>query len=149
MRSPRKLPEGNVGVRNGAWGEDVATEYLRRKGLEIVERNPHPVERDRRLEIDLVAWDRKGDTMVFVEVKQHSTMSPYARRLQSVDRGKRNNLRVACNAWRRVNRWKGNYRFDVVEVYGVPGGGRPVIDHIEDVQLFVRKERFVHWRDAS
>ena len=132
-------------VRNGAWGEDVAAEYLRRAGFQIVDRNSCPVARDRRLEIDIVAWDPKSDAMVFVEVKQHADMSPYARRLSSVDRRKKRNLRCACNAWRRVNRWRGNFRFDVIEVYGVPEGGRPVVDHIEKVNLFAEPGRFVKW----
>lgn len=143
MRRPRKTP--NVGVAHGDWGEDVAAEYLRRGGFEIIERNTRPVGDDHRLEIDIVAWDRKTDTMVFVEVKQHATVSPYARRLRSVDRRKRENLRRACNVWRRSNRWRGAYRFDVIEVYGTPEGGRPVIDHIEHVELFARRERFVKW----
>ena len=135
----------NIGVLHGAWGEAVATEYLRRHGYEIVDRNSRPVERDERLEIDIVAWDRKKDAMVFVEVKQHASMSPYARRLRSVDRRKRMNLRRACNAWRRTNRWHGAFRFDVIEIYGVPGGGKPVIDHIPDVELFAKPGRFVNW----
>lgn len=141
----RRREAVNVGVAHGAWGEDVAAEYLRRGGFEIVERNTRPVERDSRLEIDLVAWDRKADTMVFVEVKQHATLSSYARRLRSVDRRKRENLRRACNAWRRTNKWHGAYRFDVIEIYGTPEGGRPVIDHIEHVELFARRGRFVKW----
>ena len=140
---PRKTD--NIGVLHGAWGEAVATEYLRRHGYEIVDRNSRPVERDGRLEIDIVAWDRRKDAMVFVEVKQHASMSPYARRLRSVDRRKRMNLRRACNAWRRTNKWHGAFRFDVIEIYGVPGGGKPVIDHIPDVELFAKSGRFVNW----
>ena len=135
----------NVGVLHGEWGEDVAVEYLRRGGFEIVDRNARPVGRDRRLEIDIVAWDAKSDTMVFVEVKTHADMSPWQRRLRSVDRRKRENLRRACNAWRRVNKWRGSFRFDVLEIYGIPGGGRPVIDHIAHVNLFADRERFVKW----
>lgn len=143
MRRLRSEP--NPGVLHGVWGEDVAAEYLRRGGFEIIERNTHPVRDDQRLEIDIVAWERKTDTIVFVEVKQHATLSPYARRLRSVDRRKRENLRRACNAWRRTNRWHGAYRFDVIEIYGTPDGGRPVIDHIERVELFARRGRFVKW----
>jgi len=137
----------SVGARHGAWGEDVAAEYLRRGGFEIVERNVCPVARDGRLEIDLVAWERRTDTMVFVEVKQHASLSLYARRLRSVNRRKKENLRRACNAWRRSNKWHGAYRFDVIEIYGVPEGGAPVIDHIANVELFTRHERFVKWSD--
>ena len=142
---PRRRKGANLGVDHGEWGEDVAVEFLRRGGFEIIERNPRPVAGDLRLEIDIIAWERKTDTMVFVEVKQHATMSPYARRLQSVNRRKRENLRRACNAWRRVNKWHGAYRFDVIEIYGTPEGGRPVIDHIDHVRLFARGERFVKW----
>lgn len=140
---PRRT--GNVGVLHGAWGEAVAVEHLRRHDYEIVERNSRPVERDERLEIDIVAWDRKKDAMVFVEVKQHATLSPYARRLQSVNKRKRMNLRRACNAWRRTNKWHGAFRFDVIEIYGVPEGGKPVIDHVSDVELFAKPGRFVNW----
>ena len=135
----------NVGVLHGLWGEAVAVDHPRRHGYEIVDRNSRPVEKDERLEIDIVAWDRRKDAMVFVEVKQHATLSPYARRLQSVDKRKRMNLRRACNAWRRTNRWHGAFRFDVIEIYGVPGGGKPVIDHISDVELFAKPGRFVNW----
>ena len=135
----------NTGCRNGAWGEDVAACYLRSRGFEIIDRNSHPHEGDRRLEIDIVAWERSSDTMVFVEVKQHKSLSPYARRLRSVDRRKKQNLRRAFNAWRRVNRWAGAYRFDVVEVYGEPAGGRPLVDHIANVEMFPQRGRFVKW----
>ena len=142
---PKRKTSDNIGVLHGEWGENEAVAYLRRRGYEIVERNSRPVEKDERLEIDLVAWDRRNDAMVFVEVKQHAKPSPYSRRLRSVDKRKRENLRRACNAWRRVNRWHGAFRFDVIEVYGVPEGGRPVIDHIEKVDLFAQRGRFVKW----
>ena len=142
---PRPREEASVSAAHGCWGEDVAAEFLRRGGFVIVDRNSRPSARDRRLEIDIVAWERSSDTMVFVEVKQHRVISPYARRLMSVDRRKKQNLRRAFNAWRRVNRWTGAYRFDVVEVYGEPSGGRPVVDHIANVELFPQRGRFVKW----
>lgn len=135
----------NIGCVHGEWGEAVATEYLRRGGYEIIESNARPMVNDLRLEIDIVAWDRATDTMVFVEVKQHACLSKYARRLQSIDRRKKDNLRRACNAWLKVNKWRGARRFDVIEIYGVPDGGHPVIDHIQDVELFARPGRFVKW----
>ena len=91
MRTPPEAP--NVGAVHGARGEDVAVEYLRVHGYEIVDRNVRPCSRDRRLEIDVVAYDRMYDVMAFVEVKQHAQRSPYATRLQSVDRRKRDLLR--------------------------------------------------------
>ena len=94
---------------------------------------------------DIVAWDPKSDAMVFVEVKQHASLSPYARRISSVDARKKRNLRRACGAWRRANKWQGGFRFDVIEIYGTPEGGRPVVDHIEKVNLFAKSGRFVKW----
>jgi len=136
----------NVGVANGCWGEEVAAGYLRRKGYVIVERNVRPVERDHRLEIDIIAWDRESDAIVFVEVKQHAKISPYARRMRSVDREKLKNLRRACNSWRRHNKWEGGYRFDVIEIYGTPESGAPLIDHIPRVNLFVKRANYVDWQ---
>jgi len=145
MPSPPKRKNDNLGVRHGEWGEAMAVEYLRRHGLEIVERNVHPVARDLRLEIDIIAWERESDTLVFVEVKQHKTISRFARRLRSIDKRKRANLRRACVTWKSVNKWDGGVRFDVVEVYGVPEGGEPFIDHVRNVHLFGRADRFVRW----
>ena len=139
----RRVSE-NVGVAHGARGEDVAVRFMRCAGYEIVERDAHPVDADRRLDIDIVAYDALTETLVFVEVKQHGARSPYQRRLRSVDRDKRDRLRRACNAWKRKNKWRGGFRFDVIQVYGAPGR-RPEIDHIPNVELFPRRERFVKW----
>jgi len=146
MLSPERQ-YATIGARNGAWGESVAAEYLRCNGFEIVERNSRPNDKDHRLEIDIIAWDRENDTMVLVEVKQHATISPYSRRMRSIGRKKRENVRRAFNAWRRINGWEGGFRFDVIEVYGVPGGGKPIIDHMKNVRLFARADRFVRWSD--
>ena len=136
----------NISVEHGKWGEKIAAEYLRRCGFEIIDRNSRPCERDKRLEIDLVVWERKTDTMVFVEVKQHACEDLRYGRLRSVNRHKRENLRKAFDVWRRVYRWKGAYRFDVVEIYGVPEGGAPIVDHVENVELFPKSGRFVKWK---
>jgi len=136
----------NLGVVHGRWGEDVACAYLQQAGYDIVARNVRPCTWDRRLEIDIVARCRANNVVVFVEVKQSARPSPYARRLRRVDRRKRELLAVACRSWLRSQRWGGGYRFDVIEVYGVPGN-RPVVDHIERVRLFAVGERFVNWAE--
>lgn len=145
MARVEELINRNIGVEHGTWGESVATEFLRRGGFKIIDRNARPVSKDRRLEIDIVAWDPEAESLVFIEVKQHAKISSYARRLRSVDQRKRMNLRRAFNAWRRVNKWMGSYRFDVIEIYGTPDGGRPIVDHIKRVGLFTRADRFVKW----
>lgn len=141
----RRRESENVGVRHGKWGEDVAAECLRLEGCEIIERNARPCSWDQRLEVDIIAYDRKVDAMVFVEVKQHARHSDFESRLRSVNRRKRNLLRLACNSWRLRNRWSGNYRFDVIEIFGVPGCSRPEVDHIRQVNLFTPSARAVNW----
>ena len=141
-------PSENVGVAHGRWGEEVACATLRCEGYEIVERNSRPCRWDRRLEIDIVAYDKPRDMMVFVEVKQHRARSPRQRRLRSVDGRKRRLLLTACRTWLRRNAWKGAYRFDVVEVYGEPGSRRKVeVDHVERVRLFENERKFVNWAE--
>lgn len=143
----RRPPEGeNVGVRHGRWGEAIAVELLRREGYEILERNVRPNPRDRRLEIDIVAYDRRTDRLVFVEVKQHASHSDCERRLRSVDRRKKRLLKAACRSYLARNRWQGEYRFDVIEVYGTPESrAKAETDHIEHVNLFTPPDRFVNW----
>jgi len=133
----------NTGGEHGAWGEAVAVERLRLEGLQIVDRNVRP-SRDRRLEIDIIAYDHEAEAMVFVEVKQHAAHAEGESRIRSVDKRKLRLLRQACNAWRRRNRWTGSYRFDVIEVFGTPGA-RPEIDHVRQVDLFTPASRFVRW----
>lgn len=135
----------NIGVRHGAWGEEVAVRYLQARGLVIVDRNTRPLARDRRLEIDIVAYEPPTDTLVFVEVKQHKRFSPWQRRLRSVDSNKQANLRRVCNGWRRKYKWDGGYRLAVLEVYGTPESGESFVDYIEKVDIFTPKARRVSW----
>ena len=140
--------DSNVSVAHGAWGEDVAVEWLRKRGLTIVDRNVHPCRDDRRLELDVVAYDSEIDAIVFVEVKQHARRSAFQRRMRSFDLRKRSAIAHACRSWLRWNRWQGSYRFDMVEVYGTPESeSPPEIDHIERIRLFKNDEQYVNWCD--
>lgn len=53
--------------RIGAWGEEIASQYLEAKGYKILARNW----RTQEGELDLVAQD--GETVVFIEVKTRTT----------------------------------------------------------------------------
>ena len=55
------------GHRIGAWGEEVASQYLEAKGYQILARNW----RTQEGEVDLVA--QEGETVVFVEVKTRTS----------------------------------------------------------------------------
>lgn len=142
----KKARNPNVSIINGRWGEDVAVKFLERSGYKILERNVRPYKKDKRLEIDIVAYSEESDAVVFVEVKQHSKHSEYERRLRSIDRRKRLLMRRVCKAWLLVHKWTGSYRFDVVEVFGTPESKNEVeIDHIERVDIFVGREKYVNW----
>lgn len=126
----------NSSVARGRWGEDVAAGYLTELGWRIVGRNLHPCGKDRRCELDIVAFAPDGRSVVFVEVKTHRKRSRWAGRLWSVDRRKKRNLLRASASWLMRRHWHGNFRFDVIEVYGDSDGTPPEIDHIENVRLF-------------
>lgn len=133
----------NKNVARGRWGEQVAAAHLSRKGWTVIGRNVRPCARDRRCEIDLVAQSRDRRAVVFVEVKTHARHTSRAGRLWRIDRRKKGLLLRACTNWILGRRWHGNFRFDVVEVYGSPQGTLPPeIDHIENVPLFPPKWRF-------
>ena len=86
---------------------------------------------------------RDRRSLAFVEVKTHKAHSPRASRLWRIDKRKKNVLLRACSSWIMHERWHGNFRFDVVQVYGEPEGAHPPeIDHIENVPLFPPKWRF-------
>jgi len=107
----------------GAWGENIAAEYLRKKGMQIIERNF----RCRLGELDIIA--RQGDYLVFIEVRTRSSAlcglpqeSITATKIKKVRR-----LAQVYLAQRSLS--DVNVRFDVVAVYGVR---ETTIDHIEN-----------------
>jgi putative endonuclease len=112
-------PDRNRGV----WGENLAVEHLKRKGLRLVAVR-HRV--DRRNELDAILWD--GPTLVFVEVKTRRS-EDFGRPVDSVNRAKRAHLsRAAVRYCSRLKRQPRFIRFDVVEVVGEPGDVR--LNHI-------------------
>ena len=126
----------------GTWGEEVAATYFMQRGWRVKARNVRPCPADRRCEIDLIVSTPEGG-IVFVEVKTHATRSPYASRLAAIDRRKKKVLLRAYANWILRERWHGNFRFDVLEIYGRHDAPTlPEIDHIENVPLFPSKWRF-------
>ncbi len=136
-------PPKCVGVARGQWGEDVAAAYLTGQGWRILERNARPCRRDRRCELDIVAFIPASSQVVFVEVKTHRRHSAWAHRLWAVDRRKKRNLLRASANWLMRRRWHGNCRFDVIEIYGTADAATPPeIDHVTNVPLFPPNWRF-------
>lgn len=109
----------------GKRGEDAAARFLKKRGLDIVERNV----RSRFGEIDLVA--REGKTLVFVEVKcrrardgdppQAAVTPPKQRRLG----------RLASGYLRRKRLTEVPCRFDVVAVILDARGSVTDIRHLK------------------
>ncbi len=56
----------------GNLGENLACQYLKNKNYNIRERNYQNITGKRLGELDIIAFDKKADTIVFVEVKTKS-----------------------------------------------------------------------------
>ena len=111
----------------GRWGEDLAIDYLERKGYMILERDWKSGHRD----IDIIA--RTEDEVVFVEVKTRRT-SKFGAPYEAVDYHKLRNLQAAINHYIRYKRIDLNVRFDIISVV-LHNTTEPEIQHIEDVRL--------------
>ena len=112
----------------GRWGEDVAADYLLRKGYEIIQRDWHSGHRD----IDIIA--SKEGTMVFVEVKTRSSrelLDP----VMAVGYNKQKNVLASINHYIKYTKVKCPVRFDVITVVGKPDAGTPEIEHIKSFRL--------------
>jgi putative endonuclease len=112
---------------SGEWGEEQAAKMLRKKRYKILGRRVRPGGRD---ELDIVARD--GKVLVFVEVKTRKNEN-YGTPSDAVKAEKRRVM--SRGAVRYVKQLKNPdvfFRFDVVEVIGVPSDEDPQIRHIED-----------------
>lgn len=77
----------------GDYGENLAAEYLRDKGFEILEQN---YRYSRNGEIDIIA--RKNDYLVFFEVKSRSG-DAFGGPLYSISGGKKNTLKKIAHQY--------------------------------------------------
>ena len=109
---------------HGAWGENLAADYLIQSGLEILSRNW----RYRRAEIDIVARDQ--DVLVFVEVKTRAGTG-FGRPEVSVDRRKQRLMVDAGMAFMRATGYESEVRFDIISIVGTPGS-QFEISHFKD-----------------
>jgi len=112
----------------GALGEQLATEHLRRLGLQILARNW----RCRYGELDVIATDPTTSTVVFVEVKTR-TGDGFGGLAEAVSEPKARRLRRLAAMWlaTQEQRWE-DVRIDVI---GVRIGRRrtPEISHLQGV----------------
>jgi putative endonuclease len=113
----------------GAWGEQLAVDYLQRKGYTIVERDWKSGHRD----IDIIAT--YGDVVVFVEVKTRRNRV-FGEPEDAIDYMKLRNLRAAINHYVKFKRIDNEIRFDVISIIGTPDNGLPEIIHLEDIPMY-------------
>lgn len=102
----------------GKWGEDIAAEFLQKKGYRILFRNW----RAERGDIDIVALD--GKCVVFVEVKGGSSEKFGPPELRITPGKKRQLYKLGWLFLQKASEYhidNDSYRFDVVIVDGHPG----------------------------
>lgn len=112
---------------NGAWGEALAAEYMRKKHYKLIATGY----RSRFGEIDLILSNRKY--LVFAEVKLRKN-ADFARGRDYVDTRKQDRIRVTASMYLSQNPTKLQPRFDVIEIYAPEGAQttQPIIEHMED-----------------
>ncbi len=111
----------------GAFGEETAQRWLRRRGYKILGRNYVC----RFGEIDIIA--RKGRYIVFLEVKLRKN-ADHGAAMEFVTPAKQRRILATAQFWLMQNPTELQPRFDVVEIYAPEGlhTRKPEIHHIED-----------------
>ena len=109
-------------IKTGNDGENMAVDFLIKKGFEIVQRNY----KFRRAEIDIIA--RKENWTIFVEVKTRS-YSYYGNPEEFVDYDQARRIFQAAEEFIFSTNWKGHIRFDIISI---KLGTEPEIRHFED-----------------
>lgn len=109
----------------GLLGEEIAADFLRRKGYRLLERNI----RIGRGEIDLVALD--GETLVFVEVKTRKGLR-YGHPSESITPRKRRQLsKLALLYLQRRDISDVSCRFDIISIL-LTSRGEARVEHIKN-----------------
>mgnify|MGYP000948424713 CR=1 FL=1 len=110
----------------GQKGEDLATQYLVKKGYRIVERNW----RLHGYEIDIIAEDK--EFIVFVEVKTRSSLQ-WGNPEDFVDSTRQKRMVKAADFYLQMNFIDKPARFDIIGA--IWNGLSMELDHIEDAFL--------------
>jgi putative endonuclease len=109
----------------GSWGEERAADYLLKLGYEIVGRNV----RSEYGEIDLLV--RKGEVLVFVEVKARSS-ARYGLPEEAITPVKQQHLLACAEHYLQAHpELDGDWRVDVISVRRM-AGDLPEIVHFEN-----------------
>jgi len=109
----------------GRWGEDVAADYLIKKGYDIVARNA----RTPYGELDLIMMH--NGRLVIVEVKARTTAS-YGYPETAISTRKQEHLAASAEHYAQEHNID-NWQIDAISVEGKPNRGEPRITHFEDI----------------
>lgn len=107
----------------GKAAENLATDFLRENGYEILERNWNY----RKFEIDIIA--KILDITAIVEVKSRSTLQ-FGKPESFVNKAKMMHLIHAVNAYSLTQKYPLNFRFDIISVYWKKDGYE--LSHLTD-----------------
>jgi putative endonuclease len=113
----------NTTREKGTAAEEIAVEYLKKNGYEILEQNWF----NNHHELDIIA--RKKKLVAVVEVKSlasNQIREPY----QSVNNNKQRMIISAANAYIRKNNITDDVQFDIISI--IMNKTMPEIEHIEN-----------------
>jgi putative endonuclease len=121
----------------GKIGEQIATDYLKNKGFEILCRNFKNNSGRRLGEIDIVAKDKEAEELVFVEVKTRGYQR-YKDTLpeENITPSKLRKLsRIASAYLNSRDLSEASYRFDAVSVWVDEDANMAKIKHLKSIFL--------------
>lgn len=111
----------------GVFGENAVVEYIRARGLTVIDRNW----RIKEGELDIVAKLSNG-TFVFVEVKTRTSVT-YGHPLEAINSEKARRLQRLALAWLATHQSLGcEYRIDCAAVL-LSAGGKYTVEYRESV----------------
>jgi len=107
----------------GNKGEDIAADYLKKKGYTILHRNYNPP----LGEADIVAKDK--NIIVFVEVKARSS-DAFGQPFEAVNHRKQEKLKKIALYYLKHNKIELPVRFDIVSI--ISRNGKAEVNHIPE-----------------
>lgn len=118
--TPKQLRQNNFAL--GAEGERSAVKFLEAKNYDILDINI----RVKNSEVDLVAFDREFDEVVFVEVKARAS-ADFGHPSGAVDQRKLSSMNRVARNYIKSKRLDKDFRFDIITL--TPQG----VEHFENV----------------
>ena len=111
-------------LNSGLIGEQLAEDYLKRKGYKILQKNY----RIKGGEIDIIALDSK--ILVFVEVKARNN-DLFGQPVEAITSKKLKSIILAAQVYLQKNKISGDFRIDAIEVFLQSGD----INHLQNITI--------------